>query len=161
MFAPSFSPYNAGELYLACDMGELFHSTNFGAAWNVIDFRQVQAGRQSSVQFTSNPLVLYTIDLTGIGGANSMTPTKSGDGGLTWQRLTGDPTGGGAYALFVDPNSTNRLLSRQSARGLEDWRSPKPRGLRRGLAGRGGSKKRPGRLSRPDETVVYPCDLTD
>lgn len=30
LFAPSFSPHNANEVYLSCDMSELFHSTNLG-----------------------------------------------------------------------------------------------------------------------------------
>jgi hypothetical protein len=106
LFAPGFSPFNAGELFLTCDMSEVFHTTNFGAAWSVIDFRQIQGGRPALVQFTSNSLLLYSVDLTG----DLMTPTKSGDGGQTWKQLAGDPTGGGAFALFADPNATNRLL---------------------------------------------------
>jgi hypothetical protein len=110
LFAPSFSPYHAGEMFLACDMSELFHTTNYGAAWSVVDFRQIQGGRQAIVNFTGNPSVLYAIDLTSIDGGDTMTPSQSLDGGNTWQRLPGDPTGGGAFALFADPNSTNRLL---------------------------------------------------
>src|SRR5258706_4474118 len=106
LFAPSFSPYNAGELFMACDMSEVFHSTNFGASWAVLDFRQIQGGRQAVAQFTSNPQVLYAVDFTG----DLMTPTRSGDGGSPWQQLPGDPTGGGAYSLLADPNATNRVL---------------------------------------------------
>ena len=102
----SFILYNPGELYLACDLSAVFHTTNFGVGWNVVDFRQLQGGRQAIAQFTSNPLVVYAIDYTG----DLMTPTKSSDGGATWQQLTNDPTGGGAYALFADPGATNRLL---------------------------------------------------
>ena len=93
-------------MYLACDMSEVFHSTNYGAAWSVIDFRQIEGGRQAMVQFTSDPNVRYAIDFS----ADAMTPTRSLDGGTTWQQLAGDPTGGGAYALYADPGSTNRLL---------------------------------------------------
>jgi photosystem II stability/assembly factor-like uncharacterized protein len=106
LFAPGFSPYLPGEMYLACDMSEVFHSTNYGAAWSVIDFRQIEGGRQAIVQFTSDPNVRYAIDYSD----DAMTPTKSLDGGTTWQQLAGDPTGGGAYALYADPGSTNRLL---------------------------------------------------
>ncbi len=76
----------------------------------MVDFRQIQGGRAAIVQFTASPLLVHAIDYTGIGGADSMTPTVSTDGGQTWQRLAGDPTGGGAHALFADPNSTNRLV---------------------------------------------------
>jgi hypothetical protein len=106
LFAPSFSPFNPGEMYLTCDMSEVFHSTNFGTSWSVVDFGQIEGGRQALVQFTSNPNIRYAIDLSD----DAMTPTKSVDGGTTWQQLAGDPTGGGAYALYADPNSTNRLI---------------------------------------------------
>ena len=106
LFAPSFNPFNPGELYLACDMSEVFHSTNYGAAWSVMDFRQIQGGRQAIARFTSDPAVLYAIDYTG----DVTAPTKSLDGGTTWHPLAGDPTGGGANALFADSATTNRLL---------------------------------------------------
>jgi photosystem II stability/assembly factor-like uncharacterized protein len=106
LFAPSFSPFTPGEIYLACDMTEVFHSTNYGASWDVIDFQQIEGGRQAIVQFTSDPNVRYAIDYSG----DAMTPTRSVDGGTTWQQLAEDPTGGGAYALYADPGSTNRLL---------------------------------------------------
>ena len=106
LFAPSFNPNSSAEMYLACDMGEVFHSTNFGAAWSVVDFRQIEGGRQVLIQFTSDPNVRYAIDLSN----DAMTPTRSVAGGTTWQQLAGDPTGGGAFALYADPGSTNRLL---------------------------------------------------
>jgi hypothetical protein len=106
LFVPSFSPFIPGEMYLACDMSEVFHSTNFGTSWSVVNFQQIQGGRQALVQFTSDPNVRYAIDLSNDG----MTPAQSLDGGTTWQPLSGDPTGGGAYALYADPNSTNRLI---------------------------------------------------
>ena len=106
LFSPSFSPFLAGEMYLACDMTEVFHSTNYGTTWSVVDFTQIQGGRQALVQLTSNSNVLYSIDL----GDDAMTPTRSSDGGSTWEQLAGDPTGGGAYALYADPDSTNRLI---------------------------------------------------
>jgi hypothetical protein len=106
LFAPSFSPFSIGEMYLASDMTEVFHSTNYGADWSVVDFRQIKGGRQAIVQFTSDPNVRYAIDFS----ADAMTPARSVDGGTTWQHLAGDPTGGGAFALYADPGSTNRLL---------------------------------------------------
>src|SRR5277367_5440596 len=75
LFAPSFSPFNPAEMYLACDMSEVFHSTNYGTAWSVVNFQQIQGGRQAIVQFTSNPNVRYCIDLSNDG----MTPSKSVD----------------------------------------------------------------------------------
>ena len=106
LFVPSFSPFSPGEMYLACDMTEVFHSTNYGAAWSVVNFWEIEGGRQALVQFTSDPNVRFAIDLSN----DAMTPTESVDGGATWQQLAGDPTGGGAYALYADPASTNRLI---------------------------------------------------
>jgi photosystem II stability/assembly factor-like uncharacterized protein len=106
LFAPSFSPFSPGEIYLACDMSEVFHSTNYGTAWSVVDFQQIQGGRQAIVQFTSDPKVRFALDYSD----DATTPTRSLDGGTTWQQLAGDPTGGGAYALYADPGSTNRLI---------------------------------------------------
>ncbi|HKP12435.1 MAG TPA: hypothetical protein VJZ91_10010, partial [Blastocatellia bacterium] len=106
LFAPVFSPHNANEIYLACDMSEQFRSTNLGASWAVTDFRQIQGNREAQVRFTSDPLVRYALDYTN----DLTTPSRSTDGGATWKRLTSDPTGGGAYALFVDDGATNRIL---------------------------------------------------
>ena len=105
-FAPSFNPYSPGELYLTSDMSDVFHSTNYGASWSVLDFRQIEGNRQAIVQFTSDPKVRYAIDYSN----DASTPTRSLDGGTTWQQSAGDPTGGGAFALFADPASTNRVL---------------------------------------------------
>jgi hypothetical protein len=64
LFAPSFSPHNQNELYISCDMSEVFHSTNLGASWELFDFRQIQGNRESQVRFTSNPSILYALDYT-------------------------------------------------------------------------------------------------
>jgi photosystem II stability/assembly factor-like uncharacterized protein len=106
LFAPSFSPHNQNELYISCDMSEVFHSTNLGASWELQDFRQIQGNRESQVRFTSNPSILFGLDYTG----DLARPSKSTDGGLTWHRLSNDPTSGEAYSLFTDPNSATKLI---------------------------------------------------
>ena len=106
LFAPSFSPHNANEIYISCDMSEVFHSTNLGVSWDLFDFRQIQGNRESQVRFTSNPSILYALDYTG----DLVRPSKSSDGGLTWHRLNSDPTSGEAYSLFADPNSAGSLI---------------------------------------------------
>ncbi len=110
LFAPSFSPHNPNEIYISCDMSELFRSTNLGQSWRMLSFRQIQGNRQSHVRFTNDPLIIYALDYTNIAGADLVTPSKSTDGGATWQRLSADPTGGEAYSLFVDPNNANNLI---------------------------------------------------
>src|SRR5262245_43590165 len=106
LFAPSFSPFNPNELYISCDMSEVFHTTNLGTSWDLYDFRQIQGNRESQMRFTNNPLIIFSIDYTN----DAATPTKSTDAGLTWHRLSADPTSGEAYTVFTDPNGSTRLI---------------------------------------------------
>src|SRR4051812_40202769 len=80
-FSPSFSPYNASEIYTASDMSGVYRSTDLGASWKIKDFHQLQGSRASAIQFTSDPNILYTTDVTGDLGE----PAKSTDGGVTWR----------------------------------------------------------------------------
>ena len=106
LFAPSFSPHNPNEIYIACDMSEVFRSTNLGVSWELKDFRQIQGNRESQVRFTNNPSIAYALDYTG----DLARPSKTTDGGVTWNRLTSDPTSGEAYSLHADPNSATKLI---------------------------------------------------
>lgn len=106
LFAPSFSPHNPNEIYISCDMSEVFHSTNLGQSWELTDFRKIQGNRESKVRFTNNPSILYALDYTG----DLTRPSKSTDGGATWNRLSADPTSGESFSLFVDPNSASKLI---------------------------------------------------
>src|SRR5215813_10690934 len=81
LFAPSFSPQNSNELYIACDMSELFHSTNLGASWDPVNFKQIQGNRNSQVRFTSAASTAYALDASSVGGVDSTTPSKTTDGG--------------------------------------------------------------------------------
>jgi photosystem II stability/assembly factor-like uncharacterized protein len=110
LFAPSFSPHNSNELFIACDLGAVFHSTTLGTNWDTIHFRQLQGNRGALIQFTTDPLLLYTLDYTSISGGDTVRPSRSTDGGATWQPLASDPTFGGAYTLFADINATNRIV---------------------------------------------------
>ena len=110
LFSPRFNPHQAGQLYVACDMSELFRGSDDGAAWELVDFRQIQGNRDCAVQFTSLSNVLFALDYSSVDGADVRRPTRSTDGGQTWQPLAGDPTGGEAYGVWADPTATNRLL---------------------------------------------------
>ncbi|WP_420265872.1 InlB B-repeat-containing protein [Candidatus Magnetominusculus dajiuhuensis] len=110
LYCPSFSPHNANELYIACDMSGLFHSTDLGASWNVVDFRQIQSFHYTLVQFTSNPSILYSLDYSSDNGTNAARPSKSTDGGVTWTPLSGWPASNRVFKVFADPNSTTRLI---------------------------------------------------
>ena len=108
LFSPSFNPLNPQEMYIASDMGQIFHSTTDGQQWDTVDFRQTYGGHNSKVQFTSNSQILYAVDYAS--GGDAVVPTKSIDGGATWTPLAADPTGGGTYTVIADYNNPNRLL---------------------------------------------------
>jgi hypothetical protein len=113
LFSPSINPANQGEVFVACDMSELFHSTNYGLSWDPVHFNQLQGGHDSYVNFTSTPGLLYAVDYTSINGNDMTRPMKSSDGGATWAPLSGDPYGGyPGYPekMFVDYNNANRIV---------------------------------------------------
>ncbi len=106
LFLPSINPQNNEEVYLACDMSEVFHSTDFGASWHMLPFRQLQvAGSVGRIEFTNNPAVRYGVDYEG----EAPHPVKSTDGGTTWVDI-GDPTGGEVYDLYADFDNPGRIL---------------------------------------------------
>lgn len=110
LFSPSFDPFNPNEIYISSDMGQIFHTTNAGATWNDLDFRQVQGGHESAVQVTNDPNMRYTIDYANSDGGGQGTPSVSTDGGRSWTPLANDPTAGSADKLFVDPDNANWLI---------------------------------------------------
>ena len=110
LYSPVISPFNPAEMYVASDMGEQFHTTNSGASWQQLDFRQIQSNPDARAQFTENPSILYCLDFTPINGSNTARPSESTDGGQTWHLLANDPTGGSAFRFFADPSNHNRLL---------------------------------------------------
>ncbi len=110
LFAPSFSPHNSNQLYISCDMSELFRTDNLGATWAPVPFRQYVGNRYSKVQFTSDPNVLYGLDYTLEDLLDVIRPKKSIDGGATWSFLPSDPTGSYGYYLLADPTGTQRVI---------------------------------------------------
>lgn len=110
LFSPIFSPHAPDELFVSCDMSELFHSRDMGASWSLVDSRSLQGNRATLVQFTSDTNLLYAIDCSSVSGVDAQRPSRSLDGGRTWAPLAVDPTGMGCYFLAADPQRTNRLL---------------------------------------------------
>lgn len=107
LFACSINPVRTDELFISCDMSELYRSTNFGASWTTLDFRQINGGnRTGNIRFTSNPDLMYTISVRG----DYTVPVRSTDGGNTWNALGTDPTEAEAYALFCNPTDGQTLL---------------------------------------------------
>lgn len=108
LYAPSISPHDASEIYIQCDMTEVFHTTNFGQNWSEIDYTQIiSTGGLHPVEFTSDPNVLYTVNSNFLSG--EWFPVKSDDAGQTWATIN-DPTFGETWFISADPNNTNRIL---------------------------------------------------
>jgi len=107
-YSPSINPSNPAEIYVACDMSGLYHSTDTGNTWNITNWRQLQAGHPSKVQFTNIPNIRYCMTFDNNSGNGYAT--KSTDGGTTWA-ITTDPTGGnGAWLTYANPQNSNQLI---------------------------------------------------
>ncbi len=109
LFASSFNPTDPKEIYLCCDMSEIFHTTDLCASWSVLDFRQIESQKLAAVQFCNNN-VRYAIDGANVNGSDLQRPSKSTDGGVTWKSLASDPTGSGAYTIFADANNNQHVI---------------------------------------------------
>jgi len=107
LFSPSINPANSNEYYIACDMSELFHTTDFGLTYSQVHFSQFSGGHNSKVVFTSTANLLYAISyINDIG-----TPVKSTDNGITWLPLTGNPDpGSDVYTIHADYATPTRVI---------------------------------------------------
>ena len=106
LFSPAISPHNTGEVYIACDMSELFHTTDLGINWDQTDFREMTGNNGAKVQFTNDPLKMYCVNFEN----DLMTPFKTTDGGTVWSPLLSDPTFGETFSLHADINNFNNIL---------------------------------------------------
>src|ERR1035438_8278137 len=114
LFSPSINPANPQELYMGCDMSELFHSIDMGATWSDISFLQLEGGHDACVQYTSDPSIRYTVDYTSVSSADYIRPMKSTDGGTTWNMITGSPypltPNGDILRLFADYDHPSNVI---------------------------------------------------
>lgn len=85
LFFPTINPANDNEFYVACDMSEMFHSTDFGNSYSQIPFTKLQAMNISTYEFTNNPNIAYSYYNDG----NSGYAVKTTDGGNSWSQLSG------------------------------------------------------------------------
>lgn len=107
LFFPSINPANDNEFYIACDMSQLFHSTNYGLSYSQVPFTKLQVGNISTYEFTNNNNIAYCIANDG----NINYAVKTTDAGNSWNALPGDPAPGeDAYALKVDYANPNRIV---------------------------------------------------
>ena len=107
IFALSINPAHNAEYYAACDMGELFHTTNFGDSYDQVNFQQLIAGHNSKVCFTSSVGLLYSINYAN----DKVVPVKSIDNGVTWTTLSGNlDDSEETFSIDADYNSPNRVI---------------------------------------------------
>lgn len=121
MYSPSLSPHNVDELYVACDMSPQFHTTDFGRTWETINFRQLESNKFAKVGFTKDPLVCWTLNYISPGGGDCVRPSRTVDGGKTWQLPSAEawPASRIAYVLCADYNNPDRAVA--SAEYRELW----------------------------------------
>lgn len=105
LFTPEISPSD-DQVYMATDMGAVFHTEDFGGSWRTLDFRVLTGGNHAQVRFTSSPTVLYAI----APDANEVqVPFISKNGGSSFTRI-GDGSVSELFYLEVDPARSDRLL---------------------------------------------------
>ncbi|MFI5172177.1 MAG: fibronectin type III domain-containing protein [Chitinophagales bacterium] len=107
LFSPSVNPGNISEMYIACDMTEVFHTSNSGVNWETVHFNELTSVTSSSVQFTSDNNIRYAVSSDFF--TDSRFPVKSTNAGNTWTTIS-DPTGSDCYSIFADDNSTQRII---------------------------------------------------
>lgn len=86
MYSPTINPLQPEEMYVACDMGCQFRTTDFGRSWTLLDGRSLQSGPVAAVRFTRDPSIRWALDYTSPGGGDAVRPIRTTDGGATWQR---------------------------------------------------------------------------
>ncbi|HYF32069.1 MAG TPA: T9SS type A sorting domain-containing protein [Chitinophagaceae bacterium] len=106
LFYPTINPDNDNEFYIACDMSQLFHSTDFGVTYTQVPFTRLQVGNLSTYEFTSNSNIAYCIANDG----NINYGVRTTDGGNTWTALPGAIAGEDVYALRADHANPDRIV---------------------------------------------------
>ncbi|MBC7849436.1 MAG: T9SS type A sorting domain-containing protein [Chitinophagaceae bacterium] len=107
LFYPTINPLNDNEFYIACDMSQLFHSTDFGQSYSVVPFTKLQVGNLSTYEFTSNPSIAYCTANDG----NINYGVRTLNGGNSWSPLPGNPLDGeDVFALKADHANPGRVI---------------------------------------------------
>lgn len=112
LFYPAISPHNSMEMYIPCDMTNMFHTRDGGKNWGILPFQSLTAIPQSRVGFTSDPAILYALDFNF--AWDTWSAVKSVDGGSTWLPLPNSPLMESAFHIHSDINRTDRFI-------MADW----------------------------------------
>ena len=108
LYFPSINPANDSEFYVACDMGEMFHSTDFGNSYSEIPYTALQVFGTSTYEFTNNASIAYS----NFNDGNQGFPVKTLDGGNTWNTIAAYDvsTYGSIYRMVANYAQPNQLL---------------------------------------------------
>ncbi|MBA3828148.1 MAG: T9SS type A sorting domain-containing protein [Taibaiella sp.] len=107
LFFPRINPANDNEFYVACDMSEMFHSTDFGNSYTQLHFTKLQALNVSTYEFTNDAMVAYS----NFNDGNNGYPVKTTDGGNTWTKLPGfNAANGEVYGMAANYKNKNQLV---------------------------------------------------
>jgi len=107
LFSPSINPTDESEYYVSSDMSQVFHTSNYGSSYDVMDFRTLQGGNNSKIIFTNSQNLRYTISYAN----NQVLPVKTTDGGVNWNALAGNPDGTEeTFSINADYNNPNRVI---------------------------------------------------
>jgi hypothetical protein len=105
LFFPTINPANDNEYYVACDMSELFHSTDYGLNYSQVGFQKLQVSGVSTYEFTNDANVAYC----SFNDGNQIYPVKTIDGGATWNQVNGYNIGTYGDVYCVKSNYSNPL----------------------------------------------------
>ena len=106
VFTPSISPHDEKLMFVACDMGGWYRSTDGGATWRMCDGRQVRKVNLNAVFHPTDPNVVYVGTRGGI--------KRSSDRGKTWEHVAGEfnpANPDNVRALAIDPANPSLILA--------------------------------------------------
>ena len=88
MYAPSVSPHDTDLMFVSCDMGGFYRSTDGGNSWQMINFREMHSATAIRPVFDpANSNVVYAVTSSWAGTYIMV----SEDTGVTWDTLTPSP----------------------------------------------------------------------
>ena len=107
LFALSINPDDSDEYYVSCDMGELFHTYDYGHNYSQVHSNELVGGHHSKVCFTNISGLLYSINYDN----DIIIPVKSTDNGITWNPLSGNPDESEqTFSINADYNNSQRVI---------------------------------------------------
>ena len=107
LFYPTINPANDNEFYVACDMSQLLHSTDFGLSYTQVPFTRLQVGNVTTYEFTSNNSIAFSIANNG----DINYGVRTLNGGSTWTTFPGEPLSGeDVFALKADAANPGRIV---------------------------------------------------